>query len=164
MIYKNLRQSFQVSLLLILFSASAGKTEAATQITTNANDEGWSFRNSAASRGNILWYDDQTESVFLNDDATPVQAEDPNNSPGAIESTVFSLGSGSSPGQVIGAWRRGENDAWILVNGGAPAKVVATNPFGTGRMNPEGVAIADGCVFMILQAGSGQNTLVKHVF
>lgn len=166
MIHKNLRYiflSFFLSLILSPFTFTE-KAEAAAQITTNANDEGWSLRNSATSRGNVLWYDDQTESVFLNDDATPVQAEDPNNSPGAIESTVFSLGSGASPGQVIGAWRRGQNDAWVWVSGGTPAKVIATNPFGTGGMNPEGVAIADGCVFMVLQAGSGQNTLVKHVF
>ncbi|MCG3114675.1 MAG: JDVT-CTERM domain-containing protein [Candidatus Manganitrophus sp. SA1] len=166
MIHKNLRYTFLSLFLSLILSplTFTEKAEAAAQITTNANDEGWSLRNSAASRGNVLWYDDQTESVFLNDNATPVQAEDPNNSPGAIESTVFSLGSGSSPGQVIGAWRRGQNDAWVWISGGTPSKVVATNPFGTGGMNPEGVAIADGCVFMVLQAGSGQNTLVKHVF
>lgn len=168
MIHKNLRYIFLSFFLSLMLSplTFTEKAEAATQITNNANEEGWSLRNSATSQGKVLWFDDQSESIFLYDGTTTtlVQIEDTNDSPGDVESTVFSLGSGSAPGQVIGAWRRGENDAWVWVSGGTPAQVIATNPFGTDGMNPEGVAIDDGCVFMVLQAGSGNTTLVKHVF
>ncbi|MGZ6126549.1 MAG: hypothetical protein ACXWLR_16385, partial [Myxococcales bacterium] len=93
-----------------------------------------------------------------------VQALDAVNSPGSIDDVVFTLGSGSSAGQVIGGWRRGTDDGWVFVSDGVLSKVTATNPFATGAMNPEGIAIADGCVYMALQASTGNTTLVKHVF
>lgn len=145
---------------------TAPRTQAATQITSNTDNEAWSVRNSATSQGKVLWFD-QNDTVFLYDgtNTQQVQLKDASAAPGAIDNVVFSLGSGASAGQVIGAWRRGTDFGWVSMNGGTPVAVTATNPYNPANpMNPEGVAIADGCVFMALQASSGNTTLVKNVF
>ncbi|MFY9268172.1 MAG: fibronectin type III domain-containing protein, partial [Candidatus Manganitrophaceae bacterium] len=169
MIHKNLRYTFLSLFLSLILSplTFTEKAEAAAQITTNANDEGWSIRNSAASRGNVLWYDDQSESVFLYDGAntTLVQEEDIDDSPGGIDNVVFTLGSGASAGQVIGAWRRGTDDAWVWVSGGTPpVKVSATNPINNFNMNPEAVAVSDGCIFIRFRIPLGGGGEANHVF
>lgn len=143
-----------------------GEAEAATQITNDVNEKGWSVRNSATSRGKVLWYDDQSESVFFYDgaDLILVQPEDIDDSPGDIDNVLFTLGSGASEGEVIGAWRRGTEDAWVWVSGGAPVKVSATNPINSNAMNPEAVSLSDGCVFIrfrIPTGGSEANHLFK---
>ncbi|TAJ99940.1 hypothetical protein EPO44_10080, partial [bacterium] len=167
MIDRYFRHAFQPVLFLFILSSVvfAGRAEAATQITNNANEEGWSVRNSATSQGKVLWYDDQSESVFLYDGATTtlVQAEDVNDSPGDIDSVVFTLGSGASAGEVIGAWRRGTEDAWVWVSGGTPVKVSATNPINNNAMNPEAVAVSDGCVFIRFRIPIGGSE-ANHIF
>lgn len=83
-----------------------------------------------------------------------------------VDQVVFALGNGSSAGHVIGAWRRGTDHLWISTDGGTPVLVPSalSNPFDTTKpTNPEGVAVADGCVFATLQAFSNAQA-VKHVF
>lgn len=137
----------------------------AQQITDDAVEQRWSVRVGSTSRGMILYTD--VSDVFLHDGArtSTVQrfnANDPTLD--QVEPLVLGLGSGARAGEVIGAWRRGTDFAWIFQSGGAPRLVQATNPFNAANpMNPEGLAIADGCVFLILQAATGGNT-VKMVF
>ncbi len=136
------------------------------QLTDDNLNQKWGKRHSTSSGARVLWFDDNQD-VSLGDVANvvPVQAGDPGEpSLGSIDDVVFALGSGSTPGQVIGAWRRGTDFAWVTVNGNPPTLVVATNPItANDPLNPEGVAIADGCVFMVLQAFAGGQA-VKHVF
>lgn len=153
------------SCVAIVFLASSG-LRAATLVTPGAANARWSARNTSTSGGKVLWFD-QSDTVLLYEGGTTntqVQALVAGTSPGSIDDVVFTLGSGSSAGQVIGGWRRGTDDGWVFVSGGTPKKMSGTNPYGTGAMNPEGIAIADGCVYMALQAPSGNTTLVKHVF
>ncbi|MBI3610122.1 MAG: fibronectin type III domain-containing protein [Nitrospirae bacterium] len=141
-------------------------------LTTRArrlgSGDSWGKRNSSTSRGKVLLFDAASSTVFFYDgtNVAQVQQKDAVNSPGNIDNVVFTLGSGSSPGQVVGAWRRGTDDGWVWVNDGSqPKKVTSTTlRFGLTTFNPEGVAIADGCVLMILQQSSGNTTLVKDVF
>src|SRR5262249_42088899 len=81
-----------------------------------------------------------------------------------VDDVVSGLGSGTTPGSVLGAWRRGTDYAWIWKNdGAAPIAVRYTNPFNANNpMNPEGLSIADGCVFIVFQAAVN-NTMVRHV-
>ncbi|MDC4224420.1 MAG: hypothetical protein MPW15_09390 [Candidatus Manganitrophus sp.] len=138
MIHKNLRYTFLSLFLSLILSplTFTEKAEAAAQITTNANDEGWSLRNSATSRGKVLWYD-QTNTVFFHDGTSTDPVQDTTAAAGSIDNVVFTLGSGASADEVIGAWRRGTDDVWVWVNGGTPVKVSATNPINANAMNPE---------------------------
>lgn len=149
MIHKNLRYTFLSLFLSLILSplTFTEKAEAAAQITTNANDEGWSLRNSATSRGKVLWYD-QTNTVFFHDGTSTDPVQDTTAAAGSIDNVVFTLGSGASADEVIGAWRRGTDDVWVWVNGGTPVKVSATNPINANAMNPEAVSVSDGCVFI----------------
>ncbi|WDT82232.1 MAG: fibronectin type III domain-containing protein [Candidatus Manganitrophus sp.] len=149
MIHKNLRYTFLSLFLSLILSplTFTEKAEAAAQITTNANDEGWSLRNSATSRGKVLWYD-QTNTVFFHDGTSTDPVQDTTAAAGSIDNVVFTLGSGASADEVIGAWRRGTDDVWVWVNGGTPVKVSATNPINANAMNPEAISVSDGCVFI----------------
>lgn len=149
-------------------AAYGGATVAATlsigtsaQLTNNGNDDRWSDRHSATVGGKVLWTDG-SDVLFHDGVATQIVQ-----SLGALESVedfVFGLGSGASAGSVIGGWRRGTDFAWVWRSGHPPVLVTATNPIDPGQpLNPEGLAIADGHVFMILQAFSGGNA-IKHVF
>jgi len=127
----------------------AANLPAAQQITPS-NDgisEKWHARASTTSGGQILFVG-SNENVYLYDGSMirNIQAAIPNQN---VETTVFALGSGSTPGQPIAGWRRAALNAYVSVNGGSPVS--------TG-LNPESVAISDGCVFMVLQtAASGQH-------
>lgn len=158
-------------LVLTLFIMSVSR--AAEQLTSDAIEQEWGIKNGTTSQGRIIWTDGSDVFAYENGSGASVQQR--NDTPG-FESlggpvdtgTVFAMGSGAAPGQVIAAWRRGANGdyAWIWNNtGGGPVVVVnPANPFSPGtRHNPEGVSIADGHVFMVLQAFSGGNA-VKHLF
>lgn len=128
------------------------------QLTNNTNDNTWGVRNSATSGGQILWVDGDDSVMFFNGTATNVvQRRD---ALGYVDNVVFTLGSGATPGHVIGVWRRDTDSGWVSVDGAPPVPVNATNPINPANgLNAEGVAVADGYVFMILQAGT-----FKHVF
>jgi hypothetical protein len=134
----------------------------AIQLTNNAANDQWSIRHSTTCRGKVLWTDG--DDVLLNNGATNsvIQAR---GTMEAVEPTVLGLGSGAAAGQTVAAWRRGTDYAWIWrSDGGAPVLVTATNPIDpTQPMNPEALAIADGSVFVTLQAFANANS-VKHVF
>ncbi|GMU84025.1 MAG: hypothetical protein AMXMBFR47_38950 [Planctomycetota bacterium] len=145
-----------------------GATVAATlsigtsaQLTNNDDDDRWSDRHSATVDGKVLWTDGRD--VFFHD-GVATQIVQPLGDLESVEDFVFGLGSGASAGSVIGGWRRGTDFAWVWRSGSPPVLVTATNPIDPGQpLNPEGLAIADGHVIMILQAFSGGNA-IKHVF
>lgn len=135
----------------------------ADQLTDNAANDRWNSRNSSTARGKVLWTDGQN--VFY-DDGASTQTIQPLGALENVEDSVLALGSGSGANDVIGAWRRGTDFAWVWrsAGGGPPLLVSATNPIDPGQpMNPEALAIADGAVFMTLQAFAGGES-VKHVF
>jgi hypothetical protein len=129
------------------------------QLRADAIDEGWGNRQANTSGGKILWFEHDgganTDDVVLYDgsSASVVQPQGALTNVGDI---VFALGTGATAGQVIAAWRRDTDFAWISTDGGAPVPVTATNPGNPlVPLNPEGAGIADGCVFLILQDASG---------
>lgn len=131
------------------------------QLTNNGEDDRWADRHSTTVDGKVLWTDGN-DVLFFNGVATAAVQHRGNLE--AVEDFVLGLGTGAGAGSVIGAWRRGTDFAWIWRSGSPPVLVTATNPIDPGQpLNPEGLAIADGRVFMILQAFSGGNA-VKHVF
>ena len=160
--HQRIAASFALALFAWAIWTLAGL--AATQVSTATGT--WNIRHSATSQGTVLWHNG--DDVFFHDgtSATTVQAR------GALEAigdNVFGLGSGATPGRVIGLWRRGTDFAWVWTNDGtAPVEVTYTNPYNAANpMNPEAVAIADGCVFLDLQAGvnvGGNAVLVHNVF
>ncbi len=154
-----------VSLFLGIQPVHAAQT--VQQLTNNTSEEEWGNRHSTTSQGKVLWFDENNDIFFYNGtSASLVQAFDAGDpSLDDIDDIVFALGSGASSGQVVGDWRRGTDFAWVWVNDGTNPKLVqATNPIDpTQPLNPEAVAIADGCVFMALQAFFGGNA-VKHLF
>lgn len=125
------------------------------QLTANTNgfDETWGIRNSATSGGKLLWIDGSNSVVFFNGTTTSVVQ--PKGTNDNVENPVFTLGSGSTPGQTIGVWRRGaDGTSFVSINGGTPVLIVATNPFDPNNaLNAEAVAVADGSIFMILSTG-----------
>ncbi len=146
-----------------------GCDDCGVQLTDNNVNDGWDKRQSTTSRGRLLWFnDDDTVFYYDGQQAAPIQAKDVNDPTlDSIASFVFTLGSGAGPDDVIGAWRRGTDFAWVWMNNGQPPRLVQyTSPYQAGdAMNPEGVAIADGCLFMLLQAfDPGTNKLIKHVY
>lgn len=114
------------------------------QITSNAaNEKGPFRRQSVTSRGQILFVDAaDTVNLYNGSAIVPVQTLPGTDS---VEPAVFMLGSGASPGQVVAAWRRGFGYGVVSVNGAAPVQTT---------QNPEAVAVADGCVFMVLQTAT----------
>jgi len=154
-----------VSLVLGTHPVSAAQT--VQQLTDNTAGEGWGNRHSTTSQGKVLWFDENDNVSFYDGtSASLVQAFDADDPRlDDLDDIVFALGSGSTPGQVVGGWRRGTDFGWVWVNDGtAPKLVQAINPIDeTQPLNPEGIAIADGCVFMALQAFFGGQA-VKHIF
>jgi hypothetical protein len=142
------------------------------QVTTNALRESWSQRMPSTSQGMILWVDHGSDPGLTNS-FTDVQFFDGTSvstiqTKGALtnvnDTNAFVLGSGASPGDVMGIWRRDTDFAWVWTRtaGGATTlrEVTYTNPINPAfAMNPEAAAVADGCVFLILQTG-----MTKHVF
>jgi hypothetical protein len=140
-------------------------TGGSLQVTANAVNETWSDRASATSRGKLLWTNGADVLFF---DGAAVSTVQSGTGLTGVADFVFTLGTGAATGDVIGAWRRDTDFAWVwtrLANGSTTlVDVKYTNPIMPGQpMNPEGVAVADGCVFMILQAFSGGNA-IKHVY
>jgi len=133
----------------------------ADQITDDMPNEHWGVRHSSTVDGKVLWDNGDDVSFFDGANTQLVQAR------GALEAInedVFGLGTGANSGEVIAAWRRGTDFAWVWRSGGQPMLVNATNPFDPQQaMNPEVVAIADGSVFIVFQAFFNANS-VKHVF
>ncbi len=148
--------------LLALTVLSGAETNwaqgAVSQLTTNLTEETWGIRNSVTSGGQVFWVDGDGSVVYFDGTATNVlQAQ---GTLGAVDDVVFTLGSGAGAGQTIGVWRRGQDSGWVSADGAPPVPVAAANPIDPEQpMNAEGVAVADGSVFMILQAGTS-----KHVF
>lgn len=137
------------------------------QITDNNKAERWGSRQPSTSRGRVIWADED-ESIHFFDgvSASLLQAKDVNvPSLDNVETFVFTLGSGAGADDVVGGWRRGTDFAWVWAGAGSqPQLVSAVNPYDpNSAMNPEGIAAADGCVFLLLQAAVG-GTLIKHVF
>lgn len=135
---------------------------AASQLTNNAVSDRWSIRHSTTNRGKLLWTDG--DDVLLNNGTTTTVIQ-VRGALEAVEPAVLGLGSGAAAGQTVAAWRRGTDFAWVWrSDGGAAVLVTATNPIDPDEpMNPEALAIADGSVFMTLQAFANAQS-VKHVF
>lgn len=152
----------------VISAALGGATMQATlgvgpteRITDNANNDRWNLRHSSTVGGKVLWHNGND--VYL-DDGTNTQLVQARGGMEALNNDVFGLGSGANAGQVIGAWRRGTNFAWVWRSGGTPVLVTAVNPIDPPQaMNLEAIAIADGSVFMVFQAFFNTNS-VKHVF
>lgn len=152
----------------VISAAFGGQTVQATlnvgpteRITDNADNDRWSPRHSSTVGGNVLWTNG--DDVFF-DNGTSTQLVQARGDLETVEDVVFGLGSGTSAGQVIGAWRRGTDFAWVWPSGGQPVLVSAVNPIDPQQpLNPEAIAIEDGSVFMVLQAFFDANA-VKHVF
>lgn len=136
-------------------------------LLTNDNDnQSGGNRHSFTAQGDALWFDINGVYYFDGANSNGIWTVDPNlTGHENVEDFVFGLGGGAHNGEVIGLWRAGTDFAWIWSNNGdEPNLVAATNPIDANEpMNPEGVAIADGCVFVVLQAFSGGEA-VKHVF
>lgn len=140
------------------------------QLTANAATDSWSQRTSSTSQGMVLWTDIADgafvgSDVLFFDGTTVSTVQTLGALTGVNDTNAFALGTGASPGDVIGVWRRDSDFAWVWTRaaGGATTlkEVKATNPINAANpMNPEAVAVADGCVFLILQPAAN----VKHVF
>lgn len=157
------------ALLLLAAPAFAPADDCGVQLTDTNINERWGTRQNATSGGHVIWANEVGD-VYHYDGALTslVQLHDPNVLELAdVETSVFTLGSGEADGQVIGLWRRFTDFAWVWSSdGGAPKLVAYESPYNAGdAMNPEGVAIADGCVFLLFQAfDPNTNVLIKHVF
>ncbi|MBK8270231.1 MAG: fibronectin type III domain-containing protein [Planctomycetes bacterium] len=139
------------------------------QLTDNDKIDRWGTRQKTTSGGRVIWADeDDSIHYFDGTQSAIIQTKDPLiDSLGNVETSVFTLGSGANPGEVIGAWRRGSDFGWVWSNDGNPPRLIDyVNPYDDNQpMNPEGVAAADGCLFMILQAfDPNTNVLIKHVY
>lgn len=148
-----------------------GCDDCGLQILENNLDDSWGERQSASSQGRVLWFDENDAVYFYDGTAAElIQERDDNvDSLAAVADFVFHLGSGAGAGDVIGGWRRGTDFAWIFQNNNQPPRLVnATNPYDPALpVNPEAVAIADGCVFFTLQSFDPDSPLaigIKHVY
>jgi hypothetical protein len=155
-----------VALLAIVLYA------APQQVTTDTLIDSWSQRTPSTSQGMILWADNSSNpgnafsftDVRFFDGTTVSTVQTQGALTGVNDTNAFALGSGASPGDVMGIWRRDTDFAWVWTRlaGGATTlnEVTYTNPINPAfAMNPEAAAVADGCVFLVLQAGAS-----KHVF
>ena len=137
--------------LLLVYLAVVSPALAATRVTTDVIEATFGRQNTV-SRGRILFMSDHD--VYLHDGITSTLLQE-KGTLGDLANNVFSLGSGSTASSVIGGWRRGTDFAWVSVDGGTPLEVSYTNPFDAeNAMNPEEVAIADGCIFFGFQAAT----------
>jgi hypothetical protein len=158
----------RTALALWIAAACTATLEAQTvQLRANANDERWGDRASATSRGKVLWFErdaaTNSDDVYLFDGSAIARVQAGGGLTN-VDAPVFALGTGATPSSVIALWRRDTDFAWMSVDGGTPVLVSATNPGDpTKPLNPEGAAIADGCVFVVLQDLSGDFAR-KHVF
>ena len=174
------RRSLFCFLSLVLCLASTGLPVAAQviQITTNTTEDGWllfSETHGVTSQGKILWLgfdpaDGTTPAVLFwngsvislvqkKDAGVPELAGDVN--------TTFALGRGATLGQVVGAWRRGQDFPWVWVSGTSPRLATIVDPFDAATpVNPESpVIIGDGCVFWRVQTPDTANArLPKQVY
>lgn len=130
-----------------LATSSYSQTLPTQQITANNVSEGWKNEGSPTSGGQILFYD-TNQTVWLYNGTTTLSVQP---TPGQTIDHVFMLGSGATAGNVIAGWRRGAGYADVSINGAAPVKV---------DLNPESVAIADGCIFFALQVSG----TTQHAF
>jgi photosystem II stability/assembly factor-like uncharacterized protein len=150
-------------LLLVLTLASFASNQvlagiSVRQLTNNTNDNSWGIRNSSTANGRLFWVDGDDSVIFF--DGTTTNLVQTRDSLGGVDDVVFALGTGATAGGTIAVWRRGTDSGWISVDGAAAIPVNATNPIDPANgLNAEGVSVADGFVFMILQAGT-----FKHVF
>src|SRR5262245_1160031 len=106
-----------VSLSLeVAVAGIAGATTPVQQLTSDALVQDWSNRSATTSQGKVL-ITDGTDVYFFDGTAVSlVQAQGSQGpeSQGNVEfGSLFVLGSGSIPGQVVGAWRRGTDYAWV---------------------------------------------------
>jgi len=152
----------------VISATFGGQTKEATLdvgvtdlITDNAANDRWGPRHSTTVDGKVLWTDGND--VFF-DNGASTQLVQARGALQAVDPLVFGLGSGTGTDQVIGAWRRGTDAAWVWQSGGGAVLVSAVNPIDPQQaMNPEAVAIADGSVFIAFQAFFNANA-VRHVF
>jgi uncharacterized repeat protein (TIGR01451 family) len=163
-------------LLVLALVAGVGLARATgvEQVTSDALEEQWSNRNTTTSQGKVLITDGTDVYFFDGSSVTLVQAQGSQGpeSQGVVETgSLFVLGSGPTPGTVVGAWRRGTDYAWVWVYDGgappfpAPVLVLATNPTSPGQpQNPEGGAVDGGCVFVALQDGFCSAGNCRHVY
>ncbi len=135
-------------------------TSQAQQITATPGDEKWGDRKTVISQGQILWYDATGVWLFNGSTSVRLQATITVNDP------TFTLGNDSTPGRVIAAWRTGaDGDTYVNADGGTTIKVFPTNPINAAvTMNLESVAVADGCVFMALNAPNANAQQVSFVY
>ena len=100
----------------------------------------WDIRRTSTTGGQILFV--AADVVYLYDGTTVRAVSETHAAGETVNQTVFSLGSDSIAGHVIGGWRRANGYSNISIDGAAALKV---------NVNPESVSIAGGCVFFVLQ-------------
>ncbi|HEV8658596.1 MAG TPA: hypothetical protein VGS96_08195 [Thermoanaerobaculia bacterium] len=146
------RISAAITLALLVTVRTEAVTLTAQQITPSNDglNQDLADRMSSTSGGKILFVRTNNDTVYLYDGTTE-QSWHPSTGK-AVRTSAMMLGPGSSAGTVVGAWRRGDGEAWVSVNGGAPQLV---------DKNPEHFSIRDGCVFMVLQTGATGNHAFK---
>ncbi|GEM_PF-2891958 len=142
-------------------------TPPGVRLTSNDIDENWSPRDPSTTGGRVLWFDGDGDVWFFDGaTATLVQALDPDDpSLDDVADFVFGVADGAAAGQVVAAWRRGTDFAWVWSGQGqAPRLVSAVNPIDVNApLNPENLGAGGGGMFLILQAFFGGDA-VKHVF
>ncbi len=150
-----------------VYSTSAVNTSVITPNAQqiDANSRAGSGRTSNTSQGQLLFVDDpaNTDVVKLFNGSTVLTIE-PKGTGQNVDFDDFGLGNAATAGHVIAVWRRDTDPGHLSVDGGTPVLIVGVNPINAAQsMNLEGLAIADGCVFAVLQAFSGGNA-IKNVY
>ncbi len=137
--------------------AGIGTTQ---QITATSANEVWGVRKKTTSRGKMMWWDGTQVWFYDGATATPIQPTANFNDP------TFTLGSDSTPGHVIGAWRTdADGHAYVGIDGGGPVLVTYSNPIDALKvMNLEAVAIDDGSVFMGLNTTDANANTIALVY
>lgn len=133
----------------------------AEQVTDNTREDRWNARHPSTSGGRVLWSDGNDVFLF---DGQSTQVIQERGDLEAVSFDVIGMGTGPSKGELAAVWRRGTDFAWLWRSGQVPALVSAINPIDPKEiLNPQAIAIADGHVFVIMQAFFNGNA-VKHVF
>ena len=167
-----MKRNFLSTALLAAALLAAALSSLSAPLTNSANlgNRGWNTRTPPTSQGMALLAD--AGDVYFYDGTNTTLIYSKADSGAADASTTFGLGTGAVPGEVTGAWRAGPNfdKAWVFIrkpDGSTRlTEVQYVNPYVADQiMNPEGLGIADGHVFMVLQAFfAGTATFVKMVY
>lgn len=148
------------------FSPSAVSTSIITgptrQIAANGFTAPWEKRGVPTSGGKFIYATDTGDLAFF--DGNTVQIVQPQGTLTGTPNTVFAMGAAATSGHVIAGWRRGTDDAYLSVDGGAPVRINATNPINAGDpTNCEFISINQGFVFAVFRAPLGGSE-VRNIF